>query len=305
MKNYITKLLASLSAVLFLGLFGCGSGGGGGTGVAEIPGLVTGAGWSFTNNAPDYSSNATCDLRLSVYYSPTLTAADIDTFTLTSADGQRWTATTSKAFGTDTNNRPYISGQFYYGANAAAFPLAGIWTVQLKLKNGNTSTLTKTLHEPGSSAAATHSYVYTPEDYTPTDGSLYTAGLRRFPSQGYTLSYSYTDNKLISTGLASVRSEFIATEPKAYNMLCWLYDADNTYLGYTTREYSAVDHTSSGLIDNGELSLIAAATTGSTGYVDLSRVKYIRFVYVDGAQFAPTSYANYDWVSVSALIPVI
>jgi hypothetical protein len=237
------------------------------------------------NKPTDYSSSgATCDLRPFVYYSTTLTTDDIDTFTLTAANGQHWTATTSKQFGTGTNNSQYISGDFYIGSNPATFPLAGTWTVQLKLKNGHTSTFQKTFHEPGSSAEATHTYVYSPEDYTPTDSTLFVPALRRFPSGGYTISYSSADNTILSTGLAAVRS--------------------GTYLGHTNREYTTVDHTSSGLIANGELSIIPAETNASTGYVDLSRVKYIRFVYVDGAQYAPTSYASYDYLAISPFIPV-
>lgn len=257
------------------------------------------------NSPPDYSSSgATCALKPFVYYSTTLTIDDIDTFTLISANGQHWTATSSKQFGTGSNNSPYITGDFYFGSSPSTFPLAGTWTVQLKLKNGHTSTLQKTFHEPGSSAVATHDYVYSLEEYTPTDSSLYVPALRRFPSGGYTISYSSADNKILSTGLAAVRSGYMAAEPRAYNMFCWLYDSDKTYLGYTNREFSTVDHTNSGLIANDELSIDAAETYASTGYVDLTQVKYLRIVYVDGAQYAPTTYASYDYRAISPLIPV-
>lgn len=304
-KNNILKLLASSAAILILGLSGCGGGGGSDVAPAEIPGLVTAVGWYYVNKPPDYSSSgATCDLRPFVYYSTTLTTDDIDTFTLIAANGQHWTATTSKQFGTGSNNSQYISGEFHYGSSPATFPLAGTWTVQLKLKDGHTSTFQKTFHEPGSSAESTHSYVYSPEDYTPTDSSLFVPALRRFPSGGYSISYSSADNKILSTGLAAVRSGYLAAEPRAFNMSCWLYDTDKTYLGYTNYEYTTVDHSSSGLIANGELSIVPAETFASTGNVDLLRVKYIRFVYADGAQYAPTSYASYDYRAISPLIPV-
>jgi hypothetical protein len=306
MKIYLKILLANLIVIVTLFLSGCGGGGGGETAAVEIPGLVTAVGWYFENQAPDLSSSgATCGLKMFVYYSPTLTVDEVDTFTLISANGQRWTAKTSKQFGTDTNNRPYVAGQFFSGPNPATFPLGGTWTVQLKLKNGNFSTTQKTLHEPGSSALAASLYVYSPEDFPlPTDAS-YSAGLRRFPSQGYALTYSPADNKIFSTGLAAVQSAYLATEPKAYNMYCWLYDADHVYLGYTIRQYSGVDHTASGLIENGELSLTSTSTTGSNGTIDLSKVKYARFVYLDGAQYAPAFQGSYDWRSVSALVPVL
>lgn len=299
----------SMASVFFfiLGLFGCGGGGGNAGTVTETAGLVTELGWYYANRAPDYStSGSTCGLKVFVYYSRAIASDEIDTFSLTSANGERWTATTSKEFGTDSTGRPYISGQFISGQNTALMPLAGIWTAQLKLKNNQISTFQRAFHEPGRSTDATHHYLYTPEEYTPpADSSLYVAALRRFPSQGYTLSYSPADGgKIVSTGLAAVRNTFLAAEPRTYNQFCWFFDADGNYLGNTIREYSTTDHSSSGIIKNGELSIIPTATVAEAGYVDLSKAKYLRFVYVDGAQYAPTSYASYDYRSISALIPV-
>jgi uncharacterized protein YcgI (DUF1989 family) len=133
--------------------------------------------------------------------------------------------------------------------------------------------------------------------------------LKRFPAVGYSVHYSSADEgKITTTGFSAVQTAYLVAEPKIYNLFCWLYDENKTYLGNTTSAYSVTDHSRSGLITNdGEISIVSAATiaTNTGGSIDLSRAKYIRVVVVDGAQFAPQSYSNFDNRSISAVIPVI
>jgi hypothetical protein len=145
------------------------------------------------------------------------------------------------------------------------------------------------------------------EDWAPlTNASQYIAALSRFPPQGYTVQYSSANGGSITTvGLSATRTSFLAAEPNAYNLICWLYDANKGYLGRTNPEYSTLDHSGTNLITaNGELSIIPASTTSSAGNVDLSKVKYIRFVCFDGAQYAPSSYSTMDYRSISSLVVV-
>jgi hypothetical protein len=243
-----------------------------------------------------------------LYYSESITSDEIDSFSVTAPTGSKWTlASSNSQFGTSSTGKPYIGKTLLYSDNPQAFPLAGIWTAEIKLKDGKTLSFQKTLHEPGSTDDATHQYLYTKEDWAPsTNPSQYIAALNRFPSQGYTVQYSADDGgRITTTGFSAVRSSFLAAEPRAYNMYCWLYDADNTYLGVTNPEYSFFDHSGSNLISaDGELSIVPASTTSSTGNVDLSKVKYIRFLYTDGAQYAPSSYSNGDYRSISSLVTV-
>lgn len=286
-------------------LAGCG-GGGSATNSGTTNRFITSVGWLYDNSASDYFNNgATCQLSVKLYYSDSIATADIESVGVTAPNGWQWTIPLSNSqLGTSSSGIPYIGGNIYYGANPNALPLAGTWIFQLKLKNGQISSVQRTLHEPGSTADATHQYVYTTEDWPSSDTSQYIAALRRFPAQGYTPVYSAANGgSIVTTGLSAVRASFLVSEPHAYNMVCWLYDANKAYLGYTIPEFSLLDHSRTNLITaTGELSIVPASTVSSTGQVDLTAVKYLRFVYLDGAQYEPTSYSNSDYRSISSLV---
>lgn len=311
MKCNVINLVVGLLIVALLGLTGCGGGGSAAspasTGTANN--LITSVGWLYENAAPDYSNNGqTCLFNVALYYSESIAATDIDSLIVSAPNGWEWTIpSTNSQFGTSSTGKPYISGQFSFGDNPHAFPLAGTWYFMLRLKNGQISTVQRILHEPGSSTSATHQYLYTGEDWAPsTNSSQYVASLDRFPSQGYTLHYAAGDGGTITTtGLSAAMSSYLAAEPRAYNMVCWLYDANKSYLGYSTTEFSPQDHSRTSLItDDGELLIVPTSTLSSTGQIDLSTVKYLRFVFLDGAQYAPASYSNADYRSLSSLVPV-
>ncbi|MCM0082567.1 VCBS repeat-containing protein [Geomonas sp. Red32] len=306
MKFNAVKVAIVLLFVAVFGLSGCGGGGG-----APAPGdsLITSVGWYFDNVAPaDTSNGETCVLNVLVYYN-FVAASDIQSFSVTSPTGWTWTIPAQNfQTGTSSSGKPYVRAGIYYGANPNAFPLGGAWTAKITLNNGQTSSKQVTLHDPGSATDATHQYIYTQEDWTPSsaDQPQYEPALARFPSQGYTVTYSAANGgSITTTGFAAVRTSYLANEPRAYNMLCWLYDANKTYLGNTTGTYSTQDHSSTNLIGgNGEVSITPAATTSPTGQVDLSLVRYVRFVYLDGAQYAPSSYSKADYRSISSLVDV-
>lgn len=307
MRKNVINIVMGLFVITLFSLAGCG--GGGTAATTASTGLITHVGWIFDNAPSDYANNgATCFLDVKVYYSESITANDIETFSLTAPNGWPWTISVSNAtFGTSSTGEPYICTSIYYGENPYAFPLAGSWTVKINLKDGRTSSFLFTFHEPGSSTAATHPYLYTKEDWAPpSNSSQYVAALSRFPSQGYTVQYSSADGGRITTiGLSATTTSYRAAERNTYNLTCWLYDANKVYLGRTNLEYSTLDHSSTNLItSSGELSILPASTTSSTGNVDLSKVKYIRFVYTDGAQYAPSSYSNVDYRSISSLVAV-
>jgi hypothetical protein len=311
MKCNVIDVSMGLFLSLCLLLTGCG---GGGPAASSAPNgtantLITSVGWIYENAAPDYSNNGpTSFLSVKVYYSESIASADIDSFAVAAPNGWQWTIMASNSqLGTSSSGKPYIGGNIYYGANPHMMPLAGTWVFQLKLKNGQISSVQKTFHEPGSAADATHQYLYSAEDWTPpTDSSQYITALRRLPSLDYTIQYDSANGGMItSAGLSAVRDSYLIAESHAYNMLCWLYDANKQYLGYTITEYSTVDHSLNNLIkDNGELFIMPASTVSSNGQVDLSAVKYLRFVYYDGSQYQPSSYSNADYRSISSLISV-
>lgn len=300
--KWIARLMMLWLVVSLFSLSGCG---GGGDDEETIPGLITNVGWVYDNLPADLSSSP-LELVVWVYYDQAIAVADIESFTAIAPDGTRWTVPASNSrLGTGSRGRPYLSARLVHSQTPGRLPLAGTWAFSLKLKKGISSPYRLKFHEPGSSADATHPYVYAKEDYTPfTNPSQHVAALGRFTSYGYTVQYSSAGGGSISsTGLADVRSTFLNSEPTAYNMYCLLYDANNVDLGYTITEYSTTDRSSTGLVTSGgELSISAASTTGANGPVDLSQVKYIRFVYSDGAQFAPR--AGFDFRSVSYLVPV-
>jgi hypothetical protein len=299
-----------INAVIALCLFTASVFAACGSGVNGADNLITDVGWYFENTAPDYSNNnSTCSLIVFVHYRESIAANQIESFSITAPTGWRWTVGASDSeFGGGGSGKPYVAGRLLYGENPKAFPLGGVWTAEIRLRNGMTSSFQLTFHEPGSSSDAIRKYLYTKEDWTPAaNQSDYIAALGRFPSEGYTVQYSSLEGgKITTTGLSAVRAVFLEAEPTAYNMFCWLFDVDRNYLGYTSAEYSTVDHSPTNLITaDGELLISPSTTTAQTGQVDLSRVKYIRFVYNDGAQFAPQWHWAFDYRSISSLVPVV
>jgi len=308
MKCNVVNAAIGIFIVALLVLAGCGGGGSATTGTTHS--FITSVGWVYQDAAPDYfSSGATCLLSVNVYYNESIAAADVDSLDVIAPNGWQWTIPASDSqMGTSSTGKPYIGSNIYYGANPHMMPLAGTWTFHLKLKNGRISSVQKTFHEPGSAADATHLYVYAGEDWTPlSDTSQYVSALGRFPEQGYSLQYVPANGGLITTtGLAAARTRFLAANPHAYNMVCWLYDADKTYLGSTIPEFSPQDHSRTSLIaGNGELSIVPASTASPHGELDLSAVKYLRFVYFDGAQFEPSSFSSMDYRSISPLVAAL
>lgn len=310
MKFIITNVVKGLFFAVLVALFGCG--GSGSTGSASsgsTNSLITEVGWLYDNAATDYyNGGPTCVLNVEVIYDESIAADEIDSFVVIAPNGLQWIIPASNSqFGTSSSGKPYIGGRIHNGAGPYTMPLAGDWVFQLILKNGLIPSMQKTFREPGSAIAATHQFLYSKEDGTPTTNlSQYITALSRFPSQGYTLQYSAVNGGTITTtGLSSVRTSFQDAEPRAYNMFCWLYDSGKNYIGYTTPEFSKQDHSRTNLITaNGELSIMSASNVSSNGQIDLSTVKYLRFVYVDGAQFEPASYFKADYRSMSSLVAV-
>lgn len=293
------RLMMVCVVVSQLFLSGCGGGSD-----DPAPKLITFVGWVY-DNAPADLSSYSMGLSVRIYFTPLVLGSDIDSFIVTAADGTQWTVPVSTSY-PSTTGQPYVTARLVSSRSTSVLPLAGSWSFALKLKNGTTSASYRLkFHEPGSSVDATHPYVYAKEDWTPSiNPSQYVAALGRFPTFGYSLQYSSAGGGAItSTGLPAVRSAFFAAEPTAYNMYCWLYDANNTYLGYTKSELTTQDGAISGLVTpSGELSITSAFKTGSDEPVDLALVKSIRFVYVDGAQFGAG--ALHDYRSISYLVPV-
>lgn len=297
--------------LLFLasvGLYGCG--GSGGYGAFADANALKSVGWYYENIAPDFFNNgSTCYLTLNLYLTDSVSAADIDSFIIREPNGGEWNIPASGRQAVSSSGTTYFPLRLKFEPSPA-FPLAGVWTMTAKLKDGRASSIEKTLHDPGNSAEAIYRYLYSSEDWAPsTNQSQYVPALKRFPAVGYLLQYSSADGgKITTTGFSTVRAAYLVAEPKAYNMYCWLYDENKSYLGYTISAYSGTDHSGSSLIaHDGELTIDPAATTAASsgGSIDLSRVKYVRVVEVDGAQFAPQSYSYFDNLSVSSLISVI
>lgn len=306
MKFNVVNMMMGFFLGALLVLTGCG---GSGSATNSNNNLIKSVGWIYENAAPDSTNyGPTCFLSVKLYYDASISNTDIDSFGVTAPNGWQWTISATDSYlGTSSNGKPFIGNSIYYGANPHIMPLAGTWVFNLKLKNGQISSVQKTFHEPGSAADATHKYLYSAEDWTPSaDTSQYVSALGRFTEQNYTLQYSATNGGTItSTGLAAARTWFLAAQPRAYNMVCWLYDANKAYLGYTITEFSPQDHSRTSLIKaNGELSIVPASTVSTNGQVDLSTVKYLRFVYFDGAQYEPSSYSNMDYRSISPLVNV-
>lgn len=292
-------------AVLVLN--GCG---GGEDSAPADPKALKSVGWYYQNLPPDFfNDGVNCLLSISIYLADTVSFADVHSFEVRAPNGIWWDLPAAERRSYVGNSGSTVVPLLLSVTDTPqAFPLAGVWTVTVRLKNGTASTLQSTFHDPGTKTPATYPYLYTPEDWSPGSNMYqYVAALRRFPSTGYTLRYDAANGRITSTGFAATYTAYQAAEPKAYNMFCWLFDQDLNYLGFTTPAYSITDHSSLELIaQDGELSILPGSTVAVNdgGRVDLATVKYARIVVRDGAQFAPESYASFDNQSVSTLVPV-
>ncbi|HTP64404.1 MAG TPA: hypothetical protein VMJ66_03355 [Geobacteraceae bacterium] len=307
MRRVLKIAMMVLFFLIMFGLASCGSGGHTAAPAVTTTSLISHVGWYIDDIEPTLTNNGeTCCLNIMVFYSRSIAATDIGVISLLSPNGRLWTIPASDFHsGTGSTGDPYLRVGVYNGSNPYSLPLAGTWTVGIVLNSGIIATYQLTLHEPGSKDAATHQYVYSKEDWTPaTDTSNYVAALGQFPSAGYTVQYS--GGNITTTGLSAVMTNYLATEPAAFNMYCFLYDVNQNLLGHTNMEYSTIDHTETGLLDSGgELSIQQVNTTSSSGgEVDLSQVKNIRIVFVDGGQYAPSSYSDFDYRSISSPIAV-
>ncbi|UFS70180.1 hypothetical protein LPW11_20185 [Geomonas sp. RF6] len=291
--------------VVLCALAGCGGGGGGASSSSSSSGVITGVAWSFENESPDLSGNvATCYLNVQVKCSPSIAASDIANWAVTAPTGWGWRISgANSAKGITSNGTPYIAAGMWYGADINAFPLAGNWKVTIVLANGEVSSYDFVMQEPGSTANATHDFLYTPEDSTPFFPAQYIAALKRFPAEGCT--FNFTGNSVVSSGFASAAASYLAAEPRAYNLYLWLYDGNFSYVGYSQPVYSLTDHSASALMTpDGEISLTPASVTTSTGAVDLSQVRYVRVIAVDGGQFPLSGALLFHYRSISAPVPV-
>lgn len=301
-----------LSMFWFVLILICLAGCGGGDGTPGGSHALKKVSWYLLDAAPDYANTgATCFLVTHLYYQGTLAQNDIASYQVISPNGWHWTINAPNLnFGSNSDGEPYISGMLYYGDNPYVFPLSGTWTFKLVLASGETASFTRVFHEPGSAANATHAFTYAVEDWAPAlNSSQYVSLLTRFPAQGYTVQYSAANGgSLKTTGLPAIMAAFLASEQRAYNFRCWLYDAGKNYIGSTIPEYSSTDHSNTDLLSlNGELSIVPISTyspSGAAGGVNLADVKYLRIVYCDGSQYAPNSYTTFDYRSVSQLVPV-
>jgi len=110
MKWNVIKAAMGLVMVSLFVFAGCGGGSSDSNTTAN--GLIKSVGWLYENFAPDYfNSGATCHLSIKLYYSDSITAADIDSFGVTAPNGWQWTIPSPNSqFGTSSSGKPYIGG---------------------------------------------------------------------------------------------------------------------------------------------------------------------------------------------------
>ncbi|MBJ6725540.1 hypothetical protein [Geomesophilobacter sediminis] len=305
MKRNAMGWVMLLTAGLLALVAGCGSPDNSSDGLDRR--FITSATYLYENVPSDTGSDAV-RMYFIPSYSSTIASTDIDRINISNdGSGATWnipaTAIDPSAFGTGTVSLPLINS-----ANPHAFPVGGTWTVRMRLKNGEVSALWGPFHEPGTLNAATHRYLYAAEDWTPptANQSDYVPLLGRFPTTGVSFTYS-TDTSgtgtITSSGFAAANAAFLAAQPTAYNFYCLLYDANGAYLGVSSLQYKKADHTSTGLLGtDGEISFAAAMTSNAS--LDLSTVKLLRIVYLDGAQFQAINPGAYQMVSYSNLVQV-
>jgi hypothetical protein len=259
---------------------------------------ISGVGWYIDNIDPSYwtSSPPTAHafFRFDIAYSgSSISAGDVNSIRVTAPDAVYWEPPLSSCTFDTQNKRIYLPALFE-SSNIDSLPI-GIFTFLVTLANGTTATRTLLVPAPNSTTTGTYTRVYT-EDIAPpaTSTPLVTrATLGAHSNAAGTLTINFT-----------------VTDSKVYNGYVWLYDAANTYIGYTTTRFR--DSANGNVLTklngggayntNGTNNIITLTNSDITYQSGKSFADINKFIVVltDGLQYTPGSYSGADCRSISA-----
>ena len=192
-----------------------------------------------------------------------------------------------------------VSGYFMFNENHNAVPI-GDMQAAIKVKNGDVSTLDRTMTSPASTSTMGYAYAYS-ENGSALD-STYVPALKRPIVTAHSIDYQALQLSLT----------FTVNDSRVYDGYLWLYDAADTYIGYSSYFRGSISGAVSSTINGGA----AFNTDGSSNVTvmdnsdisflaghDFTNVTKALLVVTDGTQYAAAGrYNAHDYRGYSARI---
>jgi hypothetical protein len=176
----------------------------------------------------------------------------------------------------------------------------GVYTVEVKLKNGKRSTKSLVTPAPSALTANGYSYIYSPEDYVGTPPSDYIALPKRATIGAVALD---------ATG-GSLTINFSVNDDKIYSGWILFFDENKKYLGAAGdfQDFSArtvypklnngLEFRTNGVSNTLALTTADINVSSQVSNFTLSMIKSFRIIMTDGKQYLGTD-SSYDTYSVS------
>jgi hypothetical protein len=229
-----------------------------------------------------------------VKYSGTLTSSDVSSMRVyLPGNTKYWNLSPSTTL--DTADNMFYATYYTYDTDTL---ILGTLKAELVLTNGQSSSVSLTVAEPGSSSNS-HGYAYiVSEDNTTTTGSVVNAIVR--PTS---VSAAKT------SGTESLTVNFTLNDSRILNGWVALYDSSHNYLGSTPYFVNANTGSKSSYLNAGSginttsanvLSIPLASCSSSTGTaIDFSTVSECVVIATDGGQYVSNGYYDqYDCISM-------
>jgi hypothetical protein len=271
-------------------------------------------GWVIGNVAPEYwsdGSGASAMIDLSVTFKdPNIEVKDIDEVEITNslALGRSW------LFTPDMLANLFYTSQRTGQKRIAFIPLSssllttnksaiylGKYTIEVRLKNGQRSSVSLETPAPNALTSRGYSYAYSPEDYVGTPPSNYVALPKRATVESVALNATSDTLNL----------NFSVNDDKIYSGWVLLFDGANEFLGYAGdfRDFSTkaihsklnggLEFRTNGTSNTLALSAADIQVSSEVSNFSLSMVKSVRIILTDGKQYASDTNSTYDTYSYS------
>lgn len=260
---------------------------------------ITSLGWYIENIDSSFWTSSTppshCFYDFFIHYIGDISLNDISYAKIYEPSGYYWSLPlTSTYFNIQTKT---IGGWYRcYSSSTPNILEIGNVRVEVKLTDGNISSLNKTIPAPGNLTTNNYSYVYSADS----------------PSSSYT-PMVYRANSLSGTKTtvsSTITINFKVNDANVYNGYIWFYDSSNNYIGVsktfrdtTNGNVNSIINSSNININNTNniVTLLNSDITFQTG--NISSITRFIVVLTDGSQYvAQGKYAAYDCRSISGRI---
>jgi hypothetical protein len=258
-------------------------------------------GWTIDSIDPAYytvASDVTCTYYLSLRWEGDAGLSDIEYARVYVPDHNRhWSFNLDEEHFDATKKR--VFGSFIFSENHNAVPI-GDMQAAIKVKDGDISTLERTMSAPASTSTMGYTFAYSENGsaLNPT----YVQAIKRPTVTAHSIDYL----------AAQLSVTFTVNDSRAYDGYLWLYDAANTYVGVSSYFRGSADGAVSSIVNGGATFNLDGSPNvvvlGSSDVVlqaghDFTNIAKVVVVVTDGTQYLPAGrYNAYDYRAFSARV---